>query len=102
MLFEGMIDPAFRFLRVGRKISRTASRRQRSALVRGAVQLFAEQISDVGDFVVKHIELARKPLNFRFGAAIDVVIELTAEPVFRVLTILAHHNDRRLNRGQHG
>ena len=42
-----------------------------------------------------------KILDFGFGAAVDVVVEFAAHAILRVLAVLAHHDDRRLNGGEH-
>ncbi len=44
----------------------------------------------------------RQPLNFRLSTAVYVVVQFAAQAVFCVLTILAHHDDRRLNGREHG
>ncbi len=61
-----------------------------------------QQIFDVADFFSQQIQLAGQALNLRLGAAVDVVVEFAAQAVFCVLPVLAHHDDRRLNGGQHG
>src|ERR1700753_2701958 len=53
-------------------------------------------------FIRDQIQLAGKGLNLRFGAAVDVVVKLAAYTVLLVLAVLAHHDDRSLNCGQHG
>src|SRR5204863_5008928 len=44
------------------------------------------------------IELLMQVPDFQFGFEIDLVIVLRAQPVTRLAPILAHHDDRRLNR----
>lgn len=51
-----------------------------------------QQIGNIAELVVQHIQLVRNGLNFSFGAPIHVVIQLAANPIFRVLAILAHHD----------
>src|ERR1051325_1270714 len=60
-----------------------------------------QHVFHVVDLVAQEEELAGQILNLQFRAAIDVVVQLTAQAVLRVLPVLAHHNYRRLNRGQH-
>ena len=60
-----------------------------------------QQILDVADLVGQQIEFVRQVLNLRLRAAVDVVVQFAAQPVLRVLPVLAHHDDRRLNRRQH-
>ena len=61
----------------------------------------AQKIGDVSELIVQHIQLVRDVLNFSLRAAINLVVQLAANAIFQVLPILAHHDDRRLNRGQH-
>src|SRR4029077_10118681 len=44
----------------------------------------------------------RQALNLGLGAAVDVVIEFAAEAVLRILTVLTHHDHRRLDGGERG
>jgi hypothetical protein len=62
----------------------------------------AEAVVDVADEVGEGVELAAEVLDFGFGAAVDVEVELAAEAVAGVLTVLAHHDDRCLDSGEHG
>src|SRR6266545_1860904 len=48
------------------------------------------------------VHLTRQTLDFTFCSTIDVEVEFTAHAIFRVLTILAHHDDRRLDGRKHG
>jgi hypothetical protein len=52
-------------------------------------------------FVIEQIKLARQTLDLRLCATIDFEIQFGAQSVFIVLAILAHHDDRRLKRGQY-
>ena len=54
------------------------------------------------DLVQDQIHAARQGLNLRLRAPVDFEIQLAADAIFSVLPILAHHDDRRLNGGQHG
>ena len=54
---------------------------------------------DVGYNVGEEVELAAEGLDFGFGAAVDFEVEFAADAVFVVLAVLAHHDDRCLNRG---
>ncbi len=40
-------------------------------------------------------------LDLSFGAQVDVEVELAAQAVLGVLAVLAHHDDRRLDGGEH-
>ena len=72
-------------------------------MIRERVRAFpAEQIGEIVDSLIEQIQLSRQPLDLGFGAAIDVEIEFAAQAVFGVLAILAHHDDRRLDGGEHG
>ena len=59
------------------------------------------QIVHIADLIGQQVQLIRETLNLRFGASIDVVVQLAAYAVFLVLTVLAHHDDRGLDGGQH-
>ena len=72
------------------------------ASVRFPFYFLTEQIFDVADLFSQQIQLAGQALNLGLGAAVDVVVEFAAQPVFGVLPVLAHHDDRRLDGGQHG
>ena len=61
----------------------------------------AEVVVDVVELFGELVELAGEPLNFRLGAAVDVEVEFAADAVFTVLAVLAHHDDRRLDGGEH-
>src|SRR5258708_38738402 len=60
----------------------------------------AKQFFDVAYLLSKEIELSSQALNVRSGAAVHVEIEFTAQAVLRILAILAHHDDGRLDSGQ--
>src|SRR5215471_15050623 len=62
----------------------------------------ANQVFDVAYLVDDEVEFARECLDFGFGAAVDIEVEFAAEAVLSVLAILAHHDDRRLEGGEHG
>ena len=40
--------------------------------------------------------------NFQFRLEIDTIVVLGLQPIFGFLTVLAHHDDRSLDRGQAG
>ena len=61
----------------------------------------AQHVLHVADLVGQQVQLAGQALNLRFGAAIHFEIEFAAQAVFRVLAVLAHHDDRRLDGRQH-
>ncbi len=75
--------------------------RMLSGGTRSAGNFSPDQIFQVPYLFAKQIQLSCEALNFRLGATIDVEIEFAAESVLRVLAILTHHDDRRLNCGQH-
>ena len=60
----------------------------------------AKQVFDVTDLLSKEIELSSQALDVGSGAAVHVKIEFTAEAILRILAILTHHDDGRLNCGQ--
>ena len=60
-----------------------------------------EQIVQVGNLVVDEGEFTGEALNFRFGSSIHLVVELASQAILRVLAVLAHHDHRRLERGNH-
>ena len=41
-------------------------------------------------------------MNLRFGAPVYVKVQLAAQAILLVLTVLAHHDDGRLDGGEHG
>ena len=59
----------------------------------------AKQVFDIAYLLSKEIELSSQALNVRSGAAIHVEIEFTAQAILCILTILAHHDDGRLDSG---
>src|SRR5215469_17276837 len=61
-----------------------------------------QQVLDICDAIADCVDLLRDPLNFRASMAVDVEIHFAANPVLLVLAVLAHHDDRRLNGGEHG
>src|SRR5262249_50561683 len=79
-------------------VGRTPRRREVRSTLTGRV---AQRVMDV----VQMILHARQPrgelsdLDFRFP--VDGEVELAAEPVLRVLAVLAHHDDGRLDGGEH-
>src|SRR5206468_12903102 len=70
--------------------------------IANARQFFAQQIFDVVHLISQQIELAGQTLNIGRGATVDFIIQFAAQAVFGVLAILAHHDDRRLDGGEHG
>jgi hypothetical protein len=48
------------------------------------------------------MQLARDRLDLRLGPPVHIEIQLATQTIFRVLAVLAHHDDRRLHRCQHG
>ena len=62
----------------------------------------AQHVVEIFDLVCQHMQFGGKPLYLGFGAAVDGVVEFAAQAIFHVLTILAHHDDRRLDGGEHG
>jgi hypothetical protein len=62
----------------------------------------AEAVVDVGYEVGEGVEFAAEGLDFGLGAAVYVEVELAAEAVAGVLAVLTHHDDGRLNGGEHG
>src|SRR5216684_172920 len=63
-------------------------------------QLPPQQILEVAHLIPEQIQFPPQPLNFCLGAAIHGIIQFTPHAIFPVLAVLAHHNDRRLNRRQ--
>src|SRR5262245_27562794 len=51
---------------------------------------------DIVEPLVDAIELSRELDDLALGLAIDREVELAAQPVLRVLTVLTHHDHRRL------
>src|SRR5207245_2000353 len=83
--------------------------RRRSEIIPGsrssgcsAFDPVAEQVLDVTDLVADQVDLVREALDPGFRAAVDFVVEFASQPVFFILPVLAHHDDGRLNRRQHG
>ena len=70
-----------------------------SSIIRRAAR--AQQRTDVVDLVVQQVDLARQSLDIRGGATIHFEVQLAAQTVLRVLSVLTHHDDRRLDCGQH-
>src|SRR6266852_3095083 len=67
-------------------------------LVAGSTfQLPPEKVLEVAHLLRQQIQFARQALNFRFGAAVDGVVQFTAHAILHVLAVLAHHDDRRLD-----
>ncbi len=62
----------------------------------------AEVFVDVVEFVVEFLDAAAEGLDLRFGADVYVEVELGAEAIFFVLAVLAHHDHRGLDGGEHG
>jgi hypothetical protein len=60
----------------------------------------AKQVFDVADLLSKEIELSSQALNVGSGAAVHVKIEFAAQAILRILAILAHNDDGRLDGGQ--
>ena len=61
----------------------------------------AQHVIQVAKLVGHQVQLAGEVLDFRFGTAVHVEVQLAAQTVLLVLAILAHHDDRRLDGGQH-
>ena len=61
----------------------------------------AEMFVQVVELVVKKVDFAGKGLDFGFGAAVDFEVEFGAQAVAGVLAVLAHHDDRGLDGGEH-
>jgi len=62
----------------------------------------SKEVFDIADLVDGEVEFAGESLDLGFGAAVDVEVEFAAEAVLGVLTVLAHHDDRCLESGEHG
>src|SRR5262245_54850 len=67
-----------------------------------SLELSPEQIGDVVDLVADEVELFRETLDLGLGAAVDVEVHFAADAVLLVLSVLAHHDDGRLDRREHG
>lgn len=61
----------------------------------------AQEIRNVAKFIIQQIQFVGYGLNFPFGAAIDVVVQLAADAISRVLPILTHHDHRSLDCCEH-
>src|SRR5580704_584317 len=61
-----------------------------------------QQVVEIADLVAEGVELAGQSLNVGSGAAVDIEIEFAAQAIFEVLAVLAHHDNRSLNGGEHG
>ena len=59
-------------------------------------------VVDVADEIGEVVDFAAEGLDLGFGATVDVEVEFGADAVFVVLAVLAHHDDRRLDGGEHG
>src|SRR5438067_4962215 len=68
----------------------------------GNGNLAPQQILHVINLVRHHIQLACQALNLEFGPSIHFKVQFAAHPVLHVLPVLTHHDDRRLDRRQHG
>src|SRR5947208_16005858 len=71
-------------------------------LLRCCAAALADEVFEIADLVDGEVELAGEDLDLGLGAAVDVEVELAAEAVLGVLTVLAHHDDRRLECGERG
>jgi hypothetical protein len=82
--------------------SRTLTRRWRLCVLRRRLRAQRAQfVVDVTNLLSEAIELPGHPLDLGRGAAVDVEIELAADAVLLILAILTHHDDRRLDGGDH-
>src|SRR5260370_25166790 len=61
-------------------------------------RLSSQQILEVAHLIPEQVQLPRQPLNLGLRAAVDGEVQLAAHAILHVLTVLAHHDDRRLNR----
>src|SRR5437867_2758865 len=61
-----------------------------------------QQILEVSHLVSQQIQFPRQALNLSLGAPVDGVVQLTTHAILHILAVLAHHNDRRLNRREQG
>src|SRR5216684_4340159 len=59
-----------------------------------------QQILKVAHLIPEKVQLPPQPLDFCLGAAIHGVIQFAPHAIFPVLPVLAHHDDRRLDRRQ--
>src|ERR1700686_5142156 len=66
------------------------SRRRRPA------QLFPHHLLHIANLFSQQSQLPRQPLNLSFGSAVYVVILFAAQAIFRILPVLAHHDDGSL------
>src|SRR6266851_4581943 len=67
---------------------------------RSARWLSSEQILEVAHLLPQHVQLPRQALNFGLRTAVDSVVQFTTHAIFHVLPVLAHHDDRSLNRSE--
>src|SRR5579875_3451045 len=90
----------------GMTTTRGAARKCRASALEfvGAAGLLwaAQAVVKVVHFVGEEMQLARQPLDLGFGAAVHLEIQLGADAVLRVLSVLTHHDDRCLDGCQHG
>src|SRR5262249_20843935 len=52
--------------------------------------------------ILEAIQAGRELDDLALRLAVDREVELAAQAILRILSVLAHHDDRRLNGGQHG
>src|SRR5450631_909686 len=64
--------------------------------------LLTQQLLHIDNLFSQQMEFAGQALDIGGGAAVDVEVEFAAQAVFGVLPVLAHHDDGRLDGGQHG
>ena len=62
---------------------------------------YVQMIVNIGNLIVQRIQFPRQALDFRFRSPVHVVIQFAAQPVLRILPVLAHHNHWCLDRRQH-
>src|SRR5215831_14870807 len=75
--------------------------RKRPRLRRAFPNSPAEQVLNVSDLIAEQVQLARESLDLAFGTAVNFEVEFAAQPILGVLAILAHHDDGRLDGGEH-
>src|SRR5260370_14102689 len=60
--------------------------------------LAPQQVLEISHLFPDQIQLPRHPLNFGLRTTVHGVVQFTAHAILHVLAVLAHHDDRRLDR----
>src|SRR5579872_7561523 len=71
-------------------------------ILSAALDFLTQKIFHIVDFLAEQIQLSRETLDFGFRPAVHVEIEFTSQAVLHILSVLAHHDDGRLDGCEHG